>query len=239
MNEMILREASGMEIRERLWKYQDDEYGDFQCRLTPGLKREAFIGVRVPDVRKLAKEYKESKEAEDFLSELPHEYYDENMLHSILLSQIREYDHCMEKVKAFLPYIDNWAVCDTLSPKVFGRHKEQLLEEIRMWIRSGETYTCRFGIGMLMRHFLDEDFKAEYLQLVSSVVSEEYYVKMMAAWYFATALSKQWKDTIYVLEENILSPWVHNKTIQKAIESYRITEEEKKYLRTLRRKAES
>ena len=221
-------------IQERLFALQDEKYREFQRSLIPGLPREKIIGIRIPAMRKLAKEFVKAPEAAVFLKQLPHTYYDENILHALLIAEIKDYDACMEAVKAFLPYIDNWAVCDGLSPKAFGKHKAELLEKIRLWIPSEHTYTCRFGIGMLMRWFLDEDFQPGYLELPAAVRSEEYYVNMMTAWFFATALAKQWDAAIPYLEQNRLDPWTHNKTIQKARESYRITTEQKEYLKRLK-----
>ena len=221
-------------IQERLFALRDEKYREFQRSLIPGLPRENIIGIRIPVMRKLAKEFVKEPEAAVFLKQLPHTYYDENILHALLIAEIKDYDACMEAVEAFLPYIDNWAVCDGLSPKVFGKHKAELLEKIRLWIPSEHIYTCRFGIGMLMRWFLDEDFQPGYLELPAAVRSEEYYVNMMTAWFFATALAKQWDAAISYLEQNRLDPWTHNKTIQKARESYRITTEQKEYLKRLK-----
>ncbi len=224
-----------MAIIEDLFALQDVPYGDFQAKLTPGIPREKFIGVRVPEVRKLAKKLIKEPEADVFLQELPHTYYDENMLHGLLISEIKDYETCIEKLEHFLPYVDNCAVCDIMSPKVFKKHKKELLSKIREWSASDKVYTCRFGLEMLMTYYLDDDFKAEYLEIPASVHSEEYYVQMMVAWFFATALAKQWDDSIIYLKEQRLDDWVHNKTIQKACESYRITSEQKDYLRTLKR----
>ncbi|MEE1385909.1 MAG: DNA alkylation repair protein, partial [Prevotella sp.] len=157
-----------------------------------------------------------------------------NMLHGLLVSEVKDYEKCIQLTDHFLPFVDNWAVCDIMSPKVFAKHKEELLAKIKTWSKSSHVYTCRFGLGMLMSHYLDKDFKAEYLEIPASVRSEEYYVKMMVAWFFATALAKQWDQAIPYIEQNRLAPWTHNKTIQKAIESYRITPEQKEFLRTLR-----
>ena len=222
-------------IQERLFALQDEKYGDFQSKLIPGLPREQVIGIRIPAMRKLAKEFAKKEEAATFLKQLPHTYYDENVLHALLIASMKDYDACMEAVEAFLPYIDNWAVCDGLSPKVFQKHKKELLEKIKFWISSEHTYTCRFGMGMLMRWFLDEDFQPEYLEMPATVRSEEYYVNMMTAWFFATALAKQWDAAIPYLEQSHLDPWTHNKAIQKARESYRITPVQKEYLKTLKR----
>lgn len=223
-----------MNLTEELFALQDAVYGDFQAKLTPGIPRESFIGVRVPELRKLAKRCAKTPEAAAFLNDLPHTYYDENMLHGLLLSQIQDYDACIAAVDQFLPYVDNWAVCDTMSPKVFKKHKAALLDKVRQWSASERTYTCRFGIGMLMAHFLDDDFQPEYLEIPASVHSEEYYVRMMCAWFFATALAKQWDAAVKYIEDHRLDPWVHSKTIQKARESFRITPEQKKFLKTLK-----
>ena len=220
-------------IEELLFGLRDEEYAAFQAKLTPTVDRELFIGVRVPEVRKLAKQLKSEPFVPDFLRELPHKYYDENMLHGLLVSEIKDFGEAVAETDRFLPFVDNWAVCDIMSPKVFGKHKAELLEKIREWAESGETYTVRFGIEMLMSHFLDGDFRSEYLEIPAAVRSEEYYVNMMIAWFFATALAKQWDDTVPYLEERRLGEWVHRKTIQKARESYRITDEQKAYLKTL------
>ena len=221
-------------ITESLFELRDEEYAKFQAKLTPSVDPELFIGVRVPDVRKLAKLLKNDPNAEAFMQELPHKYYDENMLHGLLISDIKDYDKALEETNRFLPYIDNWAVCDIMSPKVFKKHKDKLIDSIRKWTRSKETYTIRFGIEMLMSHYLDEDFNEEYLEIPAKIRSEEYYVNMMTAWFFATALAKQWESVIPYIEKKRLDKWTHNKTIQKAVESYRITDEQKEYLKTLK-----
>lgn len=223
-----------MDLRDELLALQDPAYGDFQAKLTPGIPRELFIGVRVPEARKLAKRAIKEPAAAEFLQELPHAYFDENMLHGLLLSEIKDYDTCITEVDRFLPYVDNWAVCDIMSPKIFQKHKAQLLGKIKEWAASEHTYTCRFGLEMLMTHFLDGDFQPEYLVIPADVHSEEYYLRMMQAWFFATALAKQWEASLPYLEQQRLDPWVHNKTIQKARESYRITPEQKAYLKTLK-----
>ena len=224
-----------MDILKELLDLREEEYADFQSRLTPGIDRERFIGVRIPKLRKLAGIFKKTTASKEFLGELPHYYFEENMLHGLLIAEIKDYDMCIAELEKFLPFIDNWAVCDVLSPKVFKKHKTELFSEIRKWSDSKDTYICRFGIGMLMRYFLDEDFKKEYLEMVANIHSEEYYVKMAVAWFFATALAKQWKDTIVLLETGALDKWVHNKTIQKARESFRITGGQKEYLKGLKR----
>lgn len=221
-------------LQQQLFTMQDLKYRDFHSRLLPGIDKETIIGIRTPILRKFAMEFRKTEESRQFLKELPHQYYEENNLHMMLISAERDYEICLEQVKAFLPYIDNWATCDLPLPKCYVKHKEELIFEIEQWMASGKTYTIRYGIGVLMRLYLDEDFRPEYLEWVISVRSEEYYVNMMIAWYLATALAKQWDATIPYLEEKRLSEWVHKKTIQKAIESYRITPEQKVYLRSLR-----
>lgn len=224
------------QIFNQLTKLQDLSYADFQSRLVPGISKDMFIGVRVPLLRKYSKELYNDSNHYLFLADLPHRYYDENMLHGLLIEQIKDYEKCIEAINIFLPFIDNWAVCDVISPKVFFLHKSSLIISIRKWISSNHTYTVRFGIEMLMRYFLDDDFLDEYLELVANVNLDEYYVKMMQAWFYATALSKQWSKTIVYLENDRLNSWVHNKTIQKAIESFRISPSNKTYVKSLRRK---
>jgi len=224
-----------MNIKEQLNLLAEPEYAAFEAKLCPTLPKDCFLGVRVPNLRKIENEFRKTEDGAEFLKSLPHETYDENLLHSIFIANLKGYDNVMTALEAFLPYVDNWAVCDTLRPNEFKKHKDGLMEKIRGWIASEETYTCRFGIDMLMTYYLDEDFCVEYLELPAGVHSEEYYVRMMVAWYYATALSKHWEETVPYLENGRLDTWVHNKTIQKAIESYRITEEQKAYLRTLKR----
>lgn len=224
----------GKSYQKRLFELRDVEYASFQAKLTPTVPFELFIGVRVPKVRLLARELLKNPGYETFLEELPHKYYDENMLHGLLISGISDFDKCVSLVDRFLPYVDNWAVCDIMSPKVFAKHKSELLVKIREWASSDDVYTCRFGLEMLMSHFLDKDFKPAYLKIVAAVKGDDYYVKMMVAWFFATALAKQWDASIPYIENRKLAAWTHNKTIQKAIESFRITDEQKKYLRTLK-----
>lgn len=222
------------QIQKRLFEIQDESYADFQSKLVPTVNREKIIGVRVPDCRKLAKEMKNSDEVGEFLSSLPHEYYDEDILHALLLTQINDIDECIKAVDDFLPFIDNWAVCDILTPKIFKKHPELVLTKIKKWANSKKTYTCRFGLEMLMSFYLDENFKSEYLEIPARIKSEEYYVNMMIAWFFATALAKQWNDTVKYFQAPVLDKWTHNKAIQKARESYRITPEQKEYLKTLK-----
>ena len=222
------------DVRKRLFEMQDTGYRDFHARLVPTVEKEKIIGIRTPILRKFAKEFGKTEESELFLKVLPHQYYEENNLHMMLITGIKDYPKCMEEVQRFLPYIDNWATCDFPEPKCFRKNKKAVLEEVRKWIASTETYTIRYGIGMLMRLFLDEDFSPEYLEMAAGVQSQEYYVNMMIAWYFATALAKQWDAAVPYIEQHRLSDWVHKKTIQKAVESYRITSEQKEYLKGYR-----
>ena len=224
-----------MNIKDELLALQDISYADFQAKLIPNIPRELFIGVRVPEARRLAKIIAKAPEVDKFLAALPHKFYDENMLHGLLVSEIKDYDACIAAVDAFLPYVDNWAVCDIMSPKIFKVNKPAFLGKIKVWSVSRKTYTCRFGIEMLMSHFLDADFKPEYLAIPVSVKSEDYYVRMMVAWFFATALAKQWETAIKYIENHQLDIQTHNKAIQKALESKRITPEQKGYLKTLKR----
>lgn len=221
-------------VRERLFALQDLKYCDFQSKLIPTVDKSTMIGVRTPDLRKLAKELSKIPETAEFLAILPHNYYEENNLHGSLIEQIKDYDICMKKLESFLPFIDNWATCDLTHPKVLKKHLPELLEKVKEWLKSQHTYTIRFGIGMLMNFYLDKEFKPEYLALAAEVRSQEYYVNMMIAWYFATALSKQYTTTLPYIEQHYMEKWTHNKAIQKAIESYRITDEQKAYLRTLK-----
>lgn len=213
---------------------QDPAYRDFQSNLMPGIDKVTIIGIRTPQLRRFAKQLAQTAEAEQFLHRLPHQYYEENNLHMMLVAQIKDYESCLAEVERFLPYVDNWATCDLPAPKCFAKHKQELFPRIKEWIASEETYTIRYGIDLLMALYLDEDFRPEYLELAASVASEEYYVKMVIAWYFATALAKQWDAAIPYIEQRRLPDWVHRKTIRKAIESYRITKEQKDYLRTLK-----
>ncbi len=222
-----------MNITKELFRLQDLEYRAFHAKLMPTIEPDKIIGVRVPILRKFAKNIQNN--AGEFLENLPHTYYEENNLHAFLVSEIKDYTHCVELLHRFLPYVDNWATCDGIRPKCFKHHCEELLTEIETWLKSDHTYTVRFAIEMLMVHYLEEDFQEQYLRMVSLVTSEAYYVKMMVAWYFATALAKQWGSAIIYLENHCLPKWIHNKTIQKAIESYRITTKQKQFLRKLKR----
>ncbi len=222
------------DILKKLYTLQDTTYRDFQGKLLPTVDPKTIIGVRTPDLRKLAKELAKQDDIVTFLDTLPHTCFDENQLHAFILSELKDYNRCITLVDRFLPYVDNWATSDQLSPKVFRKHKPDLLEHIKSWLKSDKTYTVRFAVGMLMQHFLDEDFKSTYPKLVAAIKSDEYYINMMRAWYFATALAKQYDAIIPYIEQKKLDAWTHNKTIQKAIESYRITPEQKEYLRTFR-----
>lgn len=224
-------------IQERLFALQDTDYAAFQRPLMPTVEEEAFIGVRTPALRSLAKELKGSDEANAFLKQLPHAYFDENQLHAFLISLEKDFDTALAQTDAFLPYINNWATCDQLSPKAFRKDKAALRASIDAWLLSPHEYTVRFGMGMLMEHFLDEDFTPEVLEAAASVRRGEYYIRMMQAWFFATALAKQYEAALPYLQQDRLDEWTHNKTIQKAVESYRVTPERKAYLKTLRRKA--
>lgn len=221
-------------VRERLFAMRDLGYRDFHAKLVPNLSKEKIIGVRTPALRKFAKEFAKDERAALFLSVLPHEFYEENNLHAFLIAEIRDFDECAAAVSRFLPYVDNWATCDSLSPRVFAENRARLLPLIDEWLRSRDTYAVRFGIEMLMNHFLEEDFSPECLEKVASVKSGEYYINMAAAWYFATALAKRYEETLPLFEEKRLDAWVHNKAIQKAAESFRVTNEHKAYLRTLK-----
>ena len=223
-------------IRARLFELQDLSYRDFQCKLMPTVDPDTVIGVRTPELRKLAKSFSKEPEAEAFLRTLPHRYYEENNLHGFLIETMKDYSQVIAALDAFLPYVDNWATCDLMRPKIFRKHLPELREQIKRWMASDHVYTIRFGIEMLMTFFLDDQFQPEYLDWVAEVRSEEYYVNMMIAWYFATALAKQYDVTLPFIQEHRLDPWTHNKAIQKAIESYRITDEQKVYLRSLKGK---
>lgn len=223
-----------MTLYERLSGLADEKYKDFQSKLVPNIPKDTMIGVRTPDLRMITKELRGTEEAEKFLAELPHRYYEENMIHFFLIAMIPDFEECAKAVETFLPYVNCWAVCDQATPKVFTKNHEKLLPLIRKWIKSEQVYTVRFAIRMLMNEFLEEDFRSEYLEWVAGVRGEDYYIRMMVAWYFATALAKQYDASVVYIEERRRDPWTHKKTIQKAIESYRISEEHKEYLKTLR-----
>ena len=222
------------QVQKQLFGLQDLQYRDFHAKLMPTMDKEKIIGVRMPALRKFAKAYGKTEDAKDFLKVLPHQYYEENNLHGLLIEQMKDYDQCLAELERFLPYIDNWATCDLLSVKIVKKHLDTFIKEVDRWIESDQPYTIRFGIGMLMRYYLDDEFRMEYPEKVAAVRSEEYYVNMMRAWYFATALAKQYDQILPFIEKGRLDVWTHNKAIQKAIESYRIAPEQKMYLRTLK-----
>lgn len=222
------------EIYKELTAKQDVKYRDFQVKLIPTVPAESVIGVRTPELKKYAKSLVKNDAIQDFLDILPHKYFDECQLHAFIISEIKDYDRCLREVERFLPYIDNWATCDQLSPKVFKKHRGELINNIKEWISSDKTYTVRFGVGMLMEHYLDEDYYISYPEMVSELRSDEYYINMMIAWYFATALAKQYDTILPFIEERRLDTWTHNKAIQKSVESYRITPEQKEYLKSLK-----
>ena len=220
-------------IQKKLFEFEDSDYREFQAKTIPTAEKKNIIGVRVPKLRALAKEFyshQDEYDVEEFFCSLPHRYFEENFIHSFMIECIKDFDQCIELFEKFLPYIDNWAVCDTCHPKVFKKHTDEILLKASKWIKSSETYTLRYGIDTYMTYFLDEKFDSSHLELIATIRSEEYYVNMMQAWYFATALAKQWDDAVKIIEEQKLSPWVHNKSIQKAKESFRVTDEHKEYL---------
>lgn len=226
-----------MDIRKELFKLQDVEYREFHSRLMPGVSKEKIIGIRIPIIREFARKIKNTPYACEFLSNVPHEYYEEDNLHAFLISEIKNFDRCITELERFLPFIDNWATCDSLRPKCFKLNTDRLKPYIYKWIESGKAFVVRFGIEMLMVHYLDEHFDLQYLYRVSKIKNDEYYVNMMIAWYFATALAKQYEAAVPFLERSELPAWVHNKTIQKAKESNRISSETKKYLESLKLKS--
>ncbi|MBQ4212271.1 MAG: DNA alkylation repair protein [Selenomonas sp.] len=223
-----------MDVQAELLKLQDKKYGQFQQKLLPAVAADSIIGVRTPALRQMAKALLKSDGAAAFLTALPHKFFEENQLQAFMIAGIKDYDLCLRGLKAFLPYVDNWATCDQMSPQVFKKHRGALLPEIKIWLQSSHTYTKRFAIKMLMDHFLDEDFDLSYLELVAAVRSEEYYVNMMIAWYFATALAKQYEAALPFIEKKRLAVWTHNKAIQKARESYRVSAAAKAYLQQLK-----
>ena len=223
-----------MSVYERLLAVKDPEYREFQAKLVPNIDPATIIGVRTPDMRNIAKEVAKSPEKETFLKELPHKYYEENLVHFFVIAQIKDFDECVKAVEDFLPYVDCWPVSDQASPKSFKKNHNNLLPYIKKWIASNHVYTARFGIRMLMNEFLGDEFKDEYAQMVADKRGEDYYLKMMVAWYFATALAKNYDETVKYIEERRLDEWVHKKAIQKAVESFRVTDEHKEYLKSFR-----
>lgn len=221
-------------VRDRLLEMQDPKYKVFHSKLMPTIDRNLVIGVRTPELRKFAKEFSKTEMAADFLSALPHKYYEENNLHAFMIAQMKDFCSVVENLNRFLPYIDNWATCDMMRPAVFRKHKAQLLTEIEKWLKSDKTYTIRFGIEMLMVHYLEDDFDISFPQKVAEIKSGEYYVRMMVAWYFATALAYRYDEILPFIENRVLEPWTHNKAIQKSLESYRITDDRKRYIKKLK-----
>ena len=223
-----------MSVYGRLLSYQDEKYKDFQSKLVPNIDKKTIIGVKTPQMRKIVKEVYGTKESTIFLQTLPHQYYEENLIHFFLISKIKDFDECIKEVERFLPYIDCWPVCDQATPLVFKKNHDKLLPLIKKWINSNHVYTARFGIRMLMNEFLNDDFKGEYLEWVATKNGDDYYLKMMVAWFFATALAKQYDATIKYIKNRSLDPWIHKKAIQKAVESYRVSDEHKEYLKKFR-----
>lgn len=221
-------------VQSRLFEMADEKYREFHARLMPTIEHERVIGVRTPALRAYAKEFAKTHDADVFMQALPHKYYEENNLHAFLIEQIKDYDLCITAIDEFLPYIDNWATCDMMRPKVLKKHPARTLEKAKEWMAGSDTYTIRFGIEILMCFFLDRDFEPEYLDLAAALRSDEYYVNMMIAWFFATALAKQYDAALPFIEQRKLDRWTHNKAIQKAVESYRVTDGHKEYLRSLK-----
>ncbi|SDB17355.1 DNA alkylation repair enzyme [Eubacterium oxidoreducens] len=222
----------GMNLYKKLLELQDLKYRDMQIKIIPSIDAKAIIGVRTPQLKTIAKELRKDDTYKVFLDELPHQYFEENQLHAFIISEMKNLDECLNELEKFLPHVDNWATCDQMSPKIFKKYKTVLLQRIKVWIHSEKTYTVRFGIGMLMKHFLDEDFAPEYPKMVAGLRSKEYYINMMIAWYFATALAKQYESVLPYIEQKRLDDWTHNKAIQKSVESSRITPEQKSYLKS-------
>ena len=223
-----------MDLKQKLFEFKDDKYKEFQEKLVPNIPKESIIGVRTPDLRNIAKEIFKSGDYDSFLNDLPHKYYEENLVHIFIISMIKDFDKCVIEIEKFLPYMDCWPVTDQATPKVFKKNHETLLPYVKKWIKSKHIYTSRFGIRMLMNEYLDKDFKNEYLELVASIKSDDYYLKMMIAWYFATALAKRYDESIPFFENRKLDPWIHKKAIQKAIESFRVSDSHKEYLKKLK-----
>lgn len=221
-------------IRDELFKLKDEKYANFQRKLIPGLKLDRLIGVRIPKMRKLAKKLEKNENFQPFFEELPHKYYDEDILHAVLISNVNAYEKCLELLNLFLPYVNNWAVCDCIRPKIFKNYKSQLIFEVEKWINSKRPYICRFGIEMLMIHYLGENFKSMYLELPLKIKTNEYYTNMGIAWLYASALAEHWTEAITYIENKKLPIFVHNKTISKAIDSFKITNKQKEYLKTLK-----
>ncbi len=223
-------------IQKKLFEMQDLEYKKFHSKLMPTVNPDRIIGIRVPMLRRFVKDFSKTSQANEFIKKLPHQYYEEDNLHAFIIEQIKDYDSAVSELNRFLPFVNNWATCDMMTPKVFEKNTDKLIRQVNIWISSEHTYTVRFAVNMLMKFYLEENFRTEYLQTVAEIKSDEYYIKMVQAWYFATALAKQWDSAVKIIEENRLNLWTHNKTIQKSVESYRITPEQKEYLKKLKRK---
>ena len=221
-------------LHKKLHSLQDLKYRDMQIKIMPTIDEKSVIGVRTPELRSIAKEFLKDGDYKDFLEKLPHKYFEENQIHAFIISEIKDINECTEELEKFLPYVNNWATCDQMSPKIFKKNKKELLACIKKWLKSDRPYTVRFGVGMLMQHFLDDDYDMAYPEMVAKLRSEEYYVNMMRAWYFATGLAKQYESILPFIENHVLDKWTHNKAIQKSIESYRINDEQKEYLKTLK-----
>lgn len=222
-------------VQQRLFEMQDVRYRDFNAKLIPNISKEKIIGVRTPQLRKYAKELIKTGEWKEFIHQLPHEYHEENALHGYILGTIKEeYEQVMTYIEEFLPHVDNWGVCDTICPKIFKKYPKEVYEKIKGWVKCEHEYTVRFAVVSMLQFFLDEEFQPEMLQLAADIHREEYYINMAIAWYFSFALIKQYEATLPLIESKTLDTWIQNKSIQKAIESYRISEEQKAYLRTLK-----
>jgi 3-methyladenine DNA glycosylase AlkD len=222
------------EIDDFLEENKDEKYRDFQCSLMPGTDKNTVAGVRVPALRDFVKAHKNDPDTDAFLNTLPHGYHEENVMHALLINGLSSFDGTVMRLDAFLPFVCNWAVCDIISPKAFRSEKDKLYANIVRWLKAGDTYTVRFALKMLMDNFLGDDFSTSQLTLAASACCDDYYINMMCAWYFATALAKQYENALPFIENRKLSPWVHAKTVQKACESFRVTEEHKEYLKTLK-----
>ena len=223
-------------IQEKLFEYQDLGYREFNSKLIPNIDKKTMIGVRIPDIRKIEKSLN-IEEKKEFLLKLPHKYFEENMLHGIIISNMKDYNKVITNLEKFLPYVDNWAVCDSISPKIFKKNREKVITNVLSWIKSNHTYVSRFGIGMIMQLYLENEyFKKSYLDIIAEIKTEDYYINMMRAWTFQVALVKQWKEAIVYIEKGLLDEFTHNKTISKSCDSYKIEKEKKEYLKTLRRK---
>ena len=220
-------------IQNYLLSQKDEKYRDFTLPLIPNVDKDSFIGVRLPIIKKYAKQI-DNKSKEEFLDSLPHKYHEENLLHAFILSNIKDYDEFIKQVDKFLPYVSNWSISDTICNKYLNKHKDKLIVEIYKWLKSDELYRVRYAVKCLMNYYLGEDFKEEHIDAVSKVKLDDYYVQMMIAWYLATGLAKNYNDFIKAIENKKFTPFIHNKAIQKAIESYRVSDEHKEYLRSLK-----